>query len=92
MFNCLEIEDGVWNRFPIWTNNFVEYEKMKKELDKLEIKYELPYKKQLEEIRFLPQKRYYFYNYQKDNKYIILIKTRVNKRRDLNRWKREKIK
>lgn len=90
-FNCFEIEYGVWNRFPIWTSDLDEYEKMKKMLDEMNIKYELPYKKQLEEIAFLQKNKYYFYNYQKDNIYIILIKTRANKRWDLSKWKLKEI-
>ncbi len=90
-FECFYIAEGVWNRYPIWTKSKSEYLKMIDTLNKLNIKFELPYKNSLEKIPFLKNHRYFFENYNKNKNYIILLKTRKNSIWRMLKWKHTKI-
>lgn len=85
-FECLNIDKGVWNKFPIWTESYDKYEELINLFKEKNIKFELLSKKQLEEVEFLKNYKYFFYDFQKENKYIILIKTKGIRRGDLIKW------
>lgn len=91
-FNYLETNKGVWNRYPIWTSNHSEYCKMIEILNHLKIDYELPYRIQLNELPMLQKYNYFYEEYMKYKKYMILIKTRSIRKRRMRKWKILKIK
>ena len=68
--NCLEINEGVWCRFPIWTYEKNTYEKALKMLKNRD--YELPHKNGLEKVKFINGKEFFYENYCNKKSYIIL--------------------
>lgn len=88
--NCLAICKGVWNRYPVWTNDYTEYQKIIKTLDLYNIKYELPHKKSLDELPMLQRYKYFREINDNDIEYIVLIKVRNLKKRSIIKWKLKK--
>lgn len=85
---CFDINYGVWQRFPIWTKNIKVYQDILHKLKYYKIEYELPYKIKLNEVPIL--KKYQYYSEVNDNSsqfFIILIKVRNLKRRNILKWK-----
>ncbi len=84
----LDKNDAVWNRFPIWTTDENAYKDLLNELKYYKIDYELPYKIKLNEIPILRKYKYYSeINNRKKQNYIILIKVRNLKGRNIFKWK-----
>lgn len=81
--------DAVWNRLPIWTQNEKIYRELIDKLKHYNIQYELPYKIKLNELPMLEKTKYYCeINNGAINSFVILIKVRNLKRRNILKWKK----
>lgn len=83
--------DAVWNRLPIWTLNEEIYKELINVLNHYNIQYELPYRIKLNEIPMLEKTKYYCeINNSEIKSFVILIKVRNLKRRNILKWKLRK--
>lgn len=81
--------DAVWNRIPIWTQNEKIYRELIDKLKHYNIQYELPYKIKLNELPMLEKTKYYCeINNGAISSFVILIKVRNLKRRNILKWKK----
>lgn len=73
----LDIDRGVWNRYPVWTEDENVYLKFLDFLQKSDIKFEKPFKNKLEKVNFLQNREFFYEDLQGENKrYFVLLKTR----------------
>lgn len=86
--NYLNTNDAVWNRLPIWTKDEHIYRNLLNKLKYYEIEYELPYKIKLNKLPILKKYKYYSeIDSEEIQPFIILIKVRDLKRRNILKWK-----
>ena len=73
----LDINLGVWNRYPVWTEDEKLYTEFLDFLQKNNIKFEKPFKNKLEKVNFLQNHKFFFEDLQGENqRFFVLLKTR----------------
>ena len=77
--NMFNLEDGVWNRFPIWSNNSEDMAKFEQFLKQKNIKFERPHKIEMQDLEFVKGQKHYFENLTNNPIYLLLLKTRFYK-------------
>ncbi len=75
LFKCIEYDDKhTWHRFPIWVTDYGMYKKIVHQLKGSDLEYQLTHIIGLADLK--RNKKRIKYDYQKQQKYIILLRTR----------------
>ena len=80
------IEDCYWERFPLWTEDILVYNKLLNITEKFKIQYEPSHKNLLEELPLLNEKKFKFLNLSNRKRYFVFLKTKFFDKKKLKKY------